>query len=267
MTGTHRFTILFSFAHPDDESFAGSGMAMKYAEAGARTVLVTATRGQRGSTGNPPVCTVDELGECRERELREAARIIGFDELHLLDYQDQKLAEAPHDEIRRSVVALIRRLRPVLVVTFDPNGVNAHPDHIAISRFTMDAIVAAADPRWHRDTGAAHAVSRVLWTPPLPPWEAVKRERLEEEPGVDFVLDVARWRERRAAALRAHRTQNQSTERCFFRQPDRDRILSIETWRQAWGPPLARRPAHDVMEGLPTDVPWAQEQTQAGTHQ
>jgi LmbE family N-acetylglucosaminyl deacetylase len=136
--------ILFSFAHPDDESFAGAGTAMKYAAAGARVVLVTATRGERGKAGNPPLCAPAELGAWRERELRTAAEIIGFDELQFLDYHDRDLAEAPPDQVRQSLVTLIRRLRPSVVASFDPNGFNVHPDHVAISRFTTDAVAADA---------------------------------------------------------------------------------------------------------------------------
>jgi LmbE family N-acetylglucosaminyl deacetylase len=242
--------ILFSFAHPDDESFSGAGTAMKYAAAGVRSVLVTATRGERGKTGDPPVCALDDLPACRERELREAARIIGFDELHLLDYRDRELGEAAPDDIRRSLVALIRRLRPSVVASFDPNGFNRHPDHIAISRFTIDAIAAAADRRWFPDTGAAHIVPRVVWTPPIAAWEAGTVDRIDQRPGADFVLDVSSYRDRRLAALRAHRSQHLSIDRLFFSQSDLDRVLSVEAWRQAWGPPLERRPSADLMEGL-----------------
>ena len=119
---------------------------MKYGSAGVRTVLVTATRGDRGKTGNPPVCAPDELAACRERELREAASLVGFDEVHILDYHDKALADAPPDAIRQSLVSLIRRIRPSVVASFDPNGFNLHPDHIAISRFTVDAVAAASDP-------------------------------------------------------------------------------------------------------------------------
>ena len=115
-------TLLFCFAHPDDESFSGAGTAMRYAAAGARTVLVTATLGQQGKCGDPPVCTPEELPRVREGELREAAEIIGFDELHLLGYEDKRLADAPDDVIRRSLVEIIRRLRPQVVLTFDPGG-------------------------------------------------------------------------------------------------------------------------------------------------
>jgi N-acetylglucosamine malate deacetylase 2 len=238
--------LLFVFAHPDDESFSGVGTAMEYSSRGARIALVTATRGEQGKTGDPPVCTHEELPAVRERELRQAAEIAGFDELHVLDYRDRELPDAPPDEIRRTLVSHIRRLRPSIVLTFDPNGFNVHPDHLAISRFVSDAVAAAGDPRWHPDTGESHLVPRLLWTPPMPPWEAARIERVHEHPGVDVVIDIARWREQKAAALGAHRSQHLSIDRCFFSQPDLDRILSIEVWRQAWGPPV-QRPERDLL--------------------
>jgi LmbE family N-acetylglucosaminyl deacetylase len=245
-----RATILFCFAHPDDESFSGAGTVMRYADEGVRSVLVTATRGERGKMGDPPICTLEELPACRERELREAVRVGGFAEVHILDYRDRELADAPPDEIRRSLVALIRRYRPAVVATFDPNGFNVHPDHVAISRFASDAIAAAADPRWHADTGEPHEVSRLVWTPLNPPWEVAEMERLDDRPSFDFAIDISPWRERKAAALRAHRTQHLSIDRCFFSRPDLDRILACEVWRQAWGPPLRKRPSADLFEGL-----------------
>jgi LmbE family N-acetylglucosaminyl deacetylase len=243
-------TILFSFAHPDDESFSGVGTAMKYAADGARVVLATATRGERGKVGNPPVCAPEDLAEVRERELREAMRIAGIDELHLLGYRDQELSTAPPDEIRRVLVSLIRRVRPDVVITFDPNGFNAHGDHVAISRFTTEALTAAADARWHADAGHPHRVARLLWTPPIGPWDAARNPALADHPGVDFVIDVSAWRDRRAAALRAHRTQHLSVDRYFFSQPDWERMLDLETWRQASGPPLTRRPLADIFDGI-----------------
>ena len=220
---------------------------MKYAAAGARIALVTATLGERGKTGNPPVCAPNELATCRERELREAAAIIGFDEVHLLRYPDRGLADAPLDGMRRALVAVIRRTKPSVVFTFDPNGFNVHPDHVAISRFTSDAVAAATDPRWYPDTGDPHIVTRLLWTPPIGPWDVAASDRLAEQPGFDFVLDVSPWRDRRVAALRAHRSQHLSIDRFFFNRQDVDRILGIEIWRQAWGPPLRHRPATDVL--------------------
>ena len=243
-------TLLFSFAHPDDESFAAAGTAMKYAAEGAKIVLSTATLGERGKCGEPAICSPEELPVVRERELRTAASVIGFDELHLLGYRDRELADAPVDEMRLKLVTLIRRVRPSVVFTFDPHGFNLHPDHVAISRFTSDAIAVAADPRWLPDAGPAHVVPRLLWTPPLPPWEAVPHDA-RDLPGADFMIDVSAYQDRRVAALRAHRTQHLSIDRHFFSRSDLARVLATECWRHGFGPPLRQRPATDLFDSSP----------------
>ncbi|HEY3380760.1 MAG TPA: PIG-L deacetylase family protein [Vicinamibacterales bacterium] len=243
-------TLLLSFAHPDDETFLTGGLAARCAGAGIKVVLATATLGESGKPGDPPICRPDELPAVRERELRDAVRLLGISELHLLGHRDRELAAAPPERIREQLVGLLRRARPTVVVTFDPNGANLHPDHIAISRFTSDAIAAAADARWFPGLGAAHLVRRLLWIPGRRPWELVRREDLSEQPGVDFVVDVGEWRDQKAAALRAHATQHRSAERNFFSQPDADRLLSTELFRQAWGPPLPHRPLTDIFAGI-----------------
>ncbi len=241
-------SILLSYAHPDDESFMLAGAIAKYADRGVAIAMSTATLGEEGSTGSPPLCPRDELGRVREAELRAAAEILGIRDLHLLGYRDRQLASAPADEIRGKLVALLRRYRPQIVVTFDPNGMNLHTDHVAISRFTSDAIAAAADPRWFPEHGPVHQVERLLWTPPLRVYDLGRMENRAAAPGVDFLIDIRPWRERKAAALRAHRTQRASVDRHFFQTPDCDARLSFEALRQAWGPPLASRPSDDLFD-------------------
>ncbi len=219
---------------------------MKYAAAGARIVLSTATLGERGKCGDPALCTPDELPAVRERELRAAAAIIGFHHVELLGYRDRELADAPVEEMRRKLVGLIRRTRPTVVFTFDPHGFNLHPDHVAISRFTADAVSMASDPRWLPDAGDAHTVSRLLWTPTVPPWDAAERESLDFA-SADFVIDVSAYRDRRIAALTAHRTQHLSIDKYFLTRPNLDRILATEIWRQGFGPPLHIRPQSNIL--------------------
>src|SRR5688500_6870106 len=242
--------LLFIYAHPDDESFNAAGIARMYADRGADMALVTATRGDAGRAGEPAICSREELPARREAELRDAAKILGIRHVIVLDYLDKHLAEAPTDRIRRELVHAIRAHRPHVAVTFDPDGVNQHPDHVAISRFTIDAITAAGDPRWYPDTGDVYRVPRLLWTTPVLPWDAPKSPDLAKEPGVDFLIDVSKYRDTKAAALRAHRTQHVSIDRHFFHLPDVDKILSVETFRQGFGPTLPNRPSSDIFESL-----------------
>ena len=242
--------LLLIYAHPDDESFAAAGVARMYADIGGEIALISATRGDAGRAGEPPLCSREELPGRREAELHEAARILGISSVTVLDYLDKRLADAPPDRIRRELVDVIRRRRPQVVVTFDPDGANLHPDHIAISRFAVSAVAAAADPRWYPDAGRAHCVQRLLWSSPMMPWEAPTSSDLGAEPGIDFLVDISRYRRVKAAALRAHRTQHVSIDRHFFNMPDVDRILSTETFRQCFGPALVERPAQDIFESI-----------------
>ena len=242
--------VLCLFAHPDDESFIVAGTAGWCAERGATVALVTATRGGAGKVGDPPVTTRETLPVVREGELRAAAAILGITDLTIYDYPDGALAAAPPEQIRQELVATIRRVRPHVAITFDPNGANRHPDHIAISRFATDALVAAADPRWFPESGPPHATPRVLWTPPVSPWIAPELSWLTDPPaGIDLAIDIRPWSARKADALRAHRTQHLQVDRIFFATPQAQ-SLAVEAFRQAWGPSISRRPLGDLFDGL-----------------
>jgi LmbE family N-acetylglucosaminyl deacetylase len=242
--------LLLVFAHPDDESVFAAGAAAKCVEAGGRVALCTATPGERGRRGEPPVCGADDLGRVRQQEWLAACTELGIGTLRMLGYQDRSLAVAPSGTIRRQLVEVIRAVRPQVVVTFDPNGSNLHPDHVAISRFAADAVAAAADPRWFPDLGAAHAVTRVVWTLYVRPWELLRLGDPSGEPGVDFVVDVRPWSARKAAALRAHRSQHLGMDRIYFSKPDVDRLLGVELFRLASGPAPAGRPADDLFADI-----------------
>jgi LmbE family N-acetylglucosaminyl deacetylase len=226
-------TALFIYAHPDDETFGAAGTICLLRSTGWRVVLACATLGDKGKCGDPPLCTPEELPAVREAELAEAARVLDISAMHVLGYKDKELASAPPDEIRRQLVAIIRAEQPLLVFTFDPNGFNVHPDHVAISRFAADAVTAAADERWYPERGPAHVVPELLWSTQLEPWQEVSTN-VQTHAGVDIVLDVSRWWRTKAAALRAHRTQHLSVEHHFFSKPNLEQILGVETWRRAW---------------------------------
>jgi LmbE family N-acetylglucosaminyl deacetylase len=158
-TPDNPFTLMAVFAHPDDESFGTGGTLARYADdPGVRVVLLCATRGEAGEISDPSLATKERLAEVREAELRCAAEMLGIDELLLLDYRDSGMAGtsenldprslnmADFDEVVGQLVYQIRRVRPEVIVTFDPTGGYGHPDHVAIHYHTRAAFTAAADP-------------------------------------------------------------------------------------------------------------------------
>lgn len=154
--------LMCVLAHPDDESLGTGGILVKYAAEGAETYVVTATRGEHGWAGDPADYPGPaKLGQIRERELRDAANVLGVREIKFLDYIDGLLDEADPAEVINQIVAHLRRVRPQVVVTFDPNGAYGHPDHIAIAQFTTAALVAAADPS--TGYGRPHRVAKLYY--------------------------------------------------------------------------------------------------------
>src|SRR5215213_1761455 len=115
--------LLAVLAHPDDESLGVGGTLAAYAAAGAETYVVTATRGERGRYfTNESRPSDEEVGRVREAELRAAAGELGARELVVLDYMDGDLDRADPQEAIGRIVDQLRRVRPHVVLTFDPFG-------------------------------------------------------------------------------------------------------------------------------------------------
>src|SRR4051812_2119493 len=91
-------TLMTVHAHPDDEAIGTGGILARYADEGIRTVLVTCTGGEVGEIADPDMASPETLGEVRERELREACRILGVSALHLLGYRDSGMAGTPDND-------------------------------------------------------------------------------------------------------------------------------------------------------------------------
>jgi LmbE family N-acetylglucosaminyl deacetylase len=138
--------LMCVLAHPDDESLGTGGILAKYGSEGVGTFVVTATRGERGrfdDKGTKPGFEI--VGRTREGELRAAARELGVKEVALLDYVDGELDTVDPVDASEKIAGHIRRIRPQVVVTFDPFGAYGHTDHIAISQLTAAAIERAVD--------------------------------------------------------------------------------------------------------------------------
>jgi len=152
-------------AHPDDETLGMGGTLAHYAREGIETYLVTATRGERGrfydhaEKPDPQV-----IGKTREAELRKAASVLGIREVAFLDYLDAELDQVDPTEAQTRIADHFRRVRPDVVATFGPDGGYGHPDHVAISQFTVGATVVAADSLCRTPSGLpAHRVSKLYY--------------------------------------------------------------------------------------------------------
>lgn len=148
--------LMAILAHPDDESLGCGFCLAHYASQGVHVSLVMGTRGERGWGGAPDDFPgLEVLGAIREKELRCAADCLGIEEITFLDYIDGDLDKAnPQDAIRK-ISHAIRRVKPQVVLTFDPAGAYGHPDHIAIAQYAVAAIVAAADVHYADVEGLA----------------------------------------------------------------------------------------------------------------
>lgn len=220
--------ILLLLAHPDDETFGPAGTIARYADEGADVHLATATRGEAGMLGDPPITDREHLGDVRAEELHSAAKILGIRNVSFLGFRDGQLAVTPREKIVEEAVRQIRRFRPQVLISFGPEGVSRHPDHKVMCSVALEAFDVAADP---------NRFSRQL-SDGMPPWAPGKLYQYEiaqeifDEWGVPLagvpreklttVVDTSAYVDRKIRAFHAHRTQAK----------DYHRILSREGYRE-----------------------------------
>lgn len=174
--------LLFVHAHPDDESLSNGATIAHYTARGAVVHVVTCTLGEEGEVigdrwAQLAADQADQLGGYRIGELRRALAALGVgDPIYLGGagrWRDSGMAgteprrggrrfvDADEAETVGELVALIRELRPHVVVTYDPDGGYGHPDHIR-AHDVCTAAVAAADAS--DGQGDPWAVPKFYWT-------------------------------------------------------------------------------------------------------
>src|SRR5438309_5302052 len=209
-------TVLGIFAHPDDESLACGGTFARLADAGARVVLVCASRGEAGSISDPALVPDGDLGGVRERELRDAAAVLGVAEVIILSHPDGDLRWDHVPELHEEIVDAIRRYRPDAVITFAEDGLYWHLDHIGVYERTVEALqeLGSEAPALYyvtipqgvmlAVTEAAHAKGSAS---PDSLWGMHPDSFGADAKPPSFSIDVRPWARRKLAALRCHRTQ------------------------------------------------------------
>lgn len=130
-------TILSVWAHPDDETYLAGGLMAAARDAGRRVVCATATLGEHG-TSDPVTWPPERLGPVRRWEAAAAMAVLGVVEHEVLGLPDGSLAS--HEATGVAWAGrLIDEVRPDTILTFGPEGITSHPDHIAVHRWVLRA--------------------------------------------------------------------------------------------------------------------------------
>ncbi len=247
------FTLLAVFAHPDDEAFGTGGTLARYAAQGCDVYLVTATRGEAGQIARPALATPASLPAVRERELRCACQTYGIHPPIFLDYVDGQLTIVNQGQAVGKLVQIIRQLRPQVLITFGPEGIYGHYDHLAVHRWATIAYDLAADPECFPDRDACqpHQISKLYFR--VMPQEALDARSPDGRPaavmmdGVPFpfvgypvseitaIIDVGAFVEQKRQGILCHATQVGDASR-YATAPDEvlaDRWFRHETFRLA----------------------------------
>ena len=237
ITSSHTPVLLAVFAHPDDESYRSGGTLALLTRCGVCVQLLIATRGEAGSRGDPPLCTAEELPAVRERELRCACSMLGIEPPRLLDYHDGRLKESNPEHLTEKILAVICQVRPQVVLTFGPDGLSGHPDHVVIGQCAAEAY------RRAEDIAALYTVAV-----PRSVTERLDIQRVQPVPdeAIALSVDVSPVWEVKLAAIRCHATQLGSSP--IMRAPVEQQhvVLGTEHFVRL----AARRPDEEVIQSL-----------------
>ena len=286
--------MLFVHAHPDDETINNGATMARYVAEGAQVTLLTCTLGEEGEILVPGLAQLaadaaDQLGGYRIAELDAAMAALGVTDRRFLGgaghHRDSGMIGTPANDRPRAfwradlaeavaqAVAVVREVRPQVLVTYDEVGGYGHPDHVQAHRVAMAAVDAAADPAYRPELGEPWTVAKVYWN--ALPRSVVRRgvealtalgeqapfTPLGELDDVPFAVadelvttevDGGTYVAAKEAAMRAHRTQI-TVDGPFFAlsngigQP----VLGTEHYRLVRG---ARGPAGPGPEGWEDDL-------------
>jgi mycothiol S-conjugate amidase len=295
-------SLLAVHAHPDDEASKGAPTVAKAAASGVHTVLVCCTGGEEGDLQNPALREPGQpfhglqpedekrvLAELRPAELTHSAEIIGFHEVVMLGYRDSGMQDAPANDHPSSfhrapiddavgrLVAVIRRTRPHVVLTYgDDQRGYPHPDHLKVHDVSVLAYDRAGDPAWYPELGEPWQPAKLYYTVwakarlvavheallarrGASPFDQEWLDRPGHDDRITTKVDVGAFLWARSGALRAHATQVDPTEPWWFGLDDDElaEVYPFEDWvlaRSEVGFPEPGTYEDDVFAGVRSEV-------------
>lgn len=227
--------LLAVFAHPDDESFGPGGTLAKYAQKGVEVHILCATKGEAGRG----------TGEIREKELLEAAKVLGVKKVEFLNFQDGELSNNKYHDLAKKISQKIKEFKPQVILTYDNLGISGHLDHIAVSLATTYVF-------------AKQKIAKRLFyfcRPHYGPYKSVIEDFFKKRyfiyhpngPGqkeVTTIIDVAGVWRLKTAAMKKHTSQTSDVQKHLLRNlflPKKEHFIM-------WGEKKA--PKEDLFSGL-----------------
>jgi LmbE family N-acetylglucosaminyl deacetylase len=250
------------FAHPDDDTYSAAGSLALHAGPDLVVDVIMTTSGEAGLIADETLATRDRLGEVREGEDRESWAALGIEaRLHFLRHPDGGVADVARERLVAEYLAILQEARPDVVITFGPDGVTGHADHVAVGAAATAAFHAAR-------AGGGEGLHRLLHTAiarsafdrlnellrqrgldPLDPAEAFQPKPVPDE-AIGVAVDCGSVYDRKLDAIRRHRTQAELED------------VPFELWREMLGRETfvlahperdpAAPPLRDVFEGIAT---------------
>lgn len=234
--------LLFVHAHPDDETLTTGATIAHYVAHGAQVQVLTCTLGEEGEVigdrwARLAVGGADQLGGYRIGELTAALQALGVAGPAFLGgagrWRDSGMAGTPPRRHQRFVdadpgeavgalVAVIRDLRPHVVVSYDPGGGYGHPDHVHTHRVTTAAVAASGSadlpgepwtvPKFYWTVMSSSAMAEGLAALKDVPaqWQRLSIDDIGfgyPDDAIDAVMEVEDQRAVKVSALRAYATQ------------------------------------------------------------
>ncbi len=269
-------TLMAVHAHPDDEASSTGGVLAAYSDQGVRTIVVTCTNGEFGDgpAGIKPGedgHDAADVAQTRLAELRQACKHLGVTELEMLGYHDSGMPEweyrdspdafcnVPLEDVVDRIGALIEKYRPQVVITYDPEGIYQHPDHVHAAWAGIGAVGKTGIPaklylsamrrsEWRQVFEALREAGQ-----DVPEWDMTEEEQrqiAESEARITTEVDITPVLDRKRDALMAHASQ--ITDSWFSKIPPEvvTAVFGHECFIRVRNQTQASVPETDLFDGL-----------------
>lgn len=205
--------VLAIFAHPDDVELAVGGTLLKMKSLGYKTGALDVTKGEMGTRGTP---------EIRAVEAADAAKILQLDARENLELPDGHVWVT--EETRTSLVRVLRRLKPKILLTHQAD--DPHPDHNHIVQLVRESARLASMQKYDFDFGQERTAAPI-----------VAHNIFSQRVTPSFIVDISDFLDAKTEAIKAHKSQfyNPNSNELETRLTGKNFIAELENRSRYFG--------------------------------